>query len=41
LADNYIELGETFQAKATLESIVERSNNEAVRKEAKEKLAKI
>jgi tetratricopeptide (TPR) repeat protein len=41
LADNYIELGETFQAKATLESIVERSNNETVKKEAREKLEKI
>ncbi|WP_143960998.1 tetratricopeptide repeat protein [Litoribacter populi] len=38
LAENYIELGETFQAKATLESIVERSNNEKVKEEAKKKL---
>src|SRR5690606_12675431 len=38
LAKNYIALGETFQAKATLESIVERSANEEIKKEANELL---
>ena len=38
LAQNYIALGETFQAKATLESIVEGSANEEVKKEANELL---
>jgi FimV-like protein len=34
LARNYMEMGETFQAKATLESIVEKSSNEEIKKEA-------
>lgn len=34
LAENYVEMGETFQAKATLESIVEGSSNEEIRNEA-------
>jgi len=34
LAKNYVELGEDFQAKATLESIVEKSSNEEVKTEA-------
>lgn len=41
LADNYLKLGETFQAKATLESIVERSANEEIKNEARKKLAAI
>ncbi|MEX2592775.1 MAG: tetratricopeptide repeat protein [Anditalea sp.] len=38
LAKNYMEMGETFQAKATLESIVEKSSNEEIKKEAGEML---
>src|SRR5690606_6667966 len=38
LAKNYVEMGETFQAKATLESIVEKSTNETIKKEANEML---
>src|SRR5690606_16738936 len=38
LAENYMALGETFQAKATLESIVEGSVNETIKKEASELL---
>lgn len=38
LAKNYIALGETFQAKATLESIVEGSANAEIKKEADELL---
>src|SRR5690606_22917737 len=38
LAKNYIALGETFQAKATLESVVEGSTNEEVKREANELL---
>ena len=38
LAQNYIALGETFQAKATLESIVEGSANEEIKKEANDLL---
>jgi len=38
LADNYIQLGENFQAKATLESVTERSTNEQIRNMAKLKL---
>lgn len=41
LAENYIQLGEDFQAKATLESIIANSNNEEVVKLAKEKSDKI
>lgn len=41
LAENYIKLGEEFQAKATLESIVEKSTNDEVKKMAREKLATI
>ncbi|MFD2201283.1 tetratricopeptide repeat protein [Shivajiella indica] len=41
LAENYINLGEQFQAKATLESIVERATNEEIRKMAQEKLSTI
>jgi len=38
LADNFVKTGETFQAKATLESIVERSTNEEIKAEAEAKL---
>ncbi len=38
LAKNYLEMDEAFQAKATLESIVEKSANEAIKKEAAELL---
>ncbi len=41
LAENYIELGEDFQAKATLESVIEGSTDEEIRKLAKEKLTTI
>lgn len=41
LAENYIRLDEKFQAKATLESIVENSNNEQVREEASKLLSTI
>ncbi|EOZ99095.1 hypothetical protein A33Q_0803 [Indibacter alkaliphilus LW1] len=41
LAENFIQLGEEFQAKATLESIIENSNNQEVIKLANEKLEKI
>lgn len=39
LADNYMELGETFQAKATLESVLEGSKNQEIIDLAKEKLS--
>lgn len=38
LAKNYVELGEAFQAKATLESIVEKSSNEEIKTEANKML---
>ena len=38
LADNYLKTGEDFQAKATLESIVERSTNPEIKAEAQAKL---
>lgn len=38
LADNYLKTGEDFQAKATLESIVERSTNAEIKAEAEAKL---
>jgi tetratricopeptide (TPR) repeat protein len=38
LADNYLKTGEDFQAKATLESIVERSTNADIKAEAEAKL---
>ncbi|RZS97612.1 tetratricopeptide repeat protein [Cecembia calidifontis] len=41
LAENYLKLGEEFQAKATLESIVERSTNPEIKKMAQEKLSSI
>lgn len=41
LADNYIQLGEDFQAKATLESILEGSTNPEIKAMAREKLATI
>ncbi|NVJ86075.1 MAG: tetratricopeptide repeat protein [Algoriphagus sp.] len=41
LAENYEKLGEDFQAKATLESIVENATNEEIRKIALEKLQKL
>ncbi|MCS5489631.1 tetratricopeptide repeat protein [Algoriphagus limi] len=41
IADNYQQLGEAFQAKATLESIVENATDEEVRKIAQEKLQKL
>ena len=39
IADNYIGLGETFQAKATLNSVIENSPNEIIVEQAKRKLA--
>jgi tetratricopeptide (TPR) repeat protein len=41
LAENYLRLGEDFQAKATLESIVERANNPEIKKMAQDKLSTI
>lgn len=41
LSDNYLGLGEVFQAKATLESVVEQSQDAAVKKMAEDKLAQI
>jgi len=41
LADNYLKLNEVFQAKATLESILENSNNEEIKEMANKKLAEI
>ncbi|MFD2035899.1 tetratricopeptide repeat protein [Belliella marina] len=41
LADNYMALGEDFQAKATLESVVEQAEDEGIKKEAQDKLAQI
>lgn len=41
LAENYLSLGEKFQAKATLESIVENSPNSEVKAMASQKLATI
>ena len=38
LADNYLKTGEDFQAKATLESIVEQSTNAEIKAEAEAKL---
>jgi TolA-binding protein len=38
LADNFLKTGEKFQAKATLESIVERSTNSEIKAEAQSKL---
>lgn len=38
IADNYMALDEVFQAKATVNSIIENSNNEAVLAEANQKL---
>lgn len=41
LADNYLKLNEVFQAKATLESILENSNNSEIKDMANKKLAEI
>lgn len=41
LSDNYLKTGETFQAKATLESIVERSKNPEIKQMAQAKLQTI
>lgn len=41
LSDNYLKTGETFQAKATLESIVERSTNPEIKQMAQAKLQTI
>lgn len=41
IADNYIALNELFQAEATLQSIVERSTDTAIVKEAQDRLAKL
>ncbi|WP_296705289.1 tetratricopeptide repeat protein, partial [Algoriphagus sp.] len=38
LADNYIKMGEDFQAKATLESIIEKSTNEEIKTMAQSKI---
>ena len=41
IAQNYIEMGETFQAKATLESVIDKSPVEVLVKEAKEILIRL
>jgi tetratricopeptide (TPR) repeat protein len=41
LSDNYLALGETFQAKATLESVVEQAQDEEIKKMAQAKLDQI
>ncbi|MCH6198864.1 tetratricopeptide repeat protein [Aquiflexum sp. LQ15W] len=41
LADNFLKLNEVFQAKATLESILENSNNEEIKDMANKKMAEI
>jgi TolA-binding protein len=41
LAENYINLGENFQAKATLESVADKSPNEQIKNMAKQKLISI
>jgi hypothetical protein len=41
LSDNYLKTGEDFQAKATLESIVERSTNAEIKAMAQSKLQTI
>ena len=41
LADNYLKLNEVFQAKATLESILENSMNQEIKEMANKKLAEI
>jgi hypothetical protein len=41
LSENYLKTGETFQAKATLESIVERSKNPEIKQLAQAKLLTI
>ncbi|WP_186757899.1 tetratricopeptide repeat protein [Echinicola salinicaeni] len=41
LAQNYLALNENFQAKATLESIIENSENQEIKKEAQELLGTI
>jgi TolA-binding protein len=41
IADNFIALDEMFQAKATLNSVVERSKIESIREEAAEKLRQV
>ncbi|WP_026954215.1 tetratricopeptide repeat protein [Algoriphagus vanfongensis] len=38
IADNYLQLGETFQAKATLESVVENATNDEIKATAQSKL---
>lgn len=41
LSENYLALGETFQAKATLESVVEQAQDEEIKKMAQANLAQI
>ena len=41
LADNYLQMGNAFQAKATLQSIIENNDNEELLAIAREKLEKI
>jgi TolA-binding protein len=41
IAENYISLNNNFQARATLNSIVEVANDEAVRERARKRLAEI
>lgn len=41
IADNYLEQGELFQAKATLNSIIENAENSALKSQAISKLAKL
>jgi TolA-binding protein len=41
LAENYMKLGEDFQAKATLESILENAANQEIKRMAEEKLSSI
>ncbi|MCH7409835.1 tetratricopeptide repeat protein [Belliella sp. DSM 111904] len=41
LADNFLKMGEDFQAKATLQSVVEQSADEEIKKTAQNKLSQI
>jgi hypothetical protein len=34
LADNYLKLGEVFQAKATLQSVIDQSNDATIKEKA-------
>jgi predicted negative regulator of RcsB-dependent stress response len=41
IADNYAALGDTFQAKATLESIIQNTQDAEILAKAKQKLAQL